>query len=143
MPKLTVRWKLAAPADAVWALVGDFHGTPKVNAEVAASVPARRGRVRRLVMKDGSEFVERLIERDDKARRLAYEIIDTVNLALPFEHYDGVYRVVEDEPGRTCIFEITGNYEGGTITQAEIEQDIRGFYEPYMEGVKKALGLLP
>lgn len=141
MPKLTIRWKLAAPADAVWALVGDFHGTPRINPDVVRSTSRRGGRVRRLVLRDGTEFVERLVERDDAARRLAYEIIGSANVKLPFEHYDGVYRVVEDEAGKSCTFEITGNYEGGAMTQAEIEQDIRAFYEPCMNGVKKALGI--
>lgn len=62
-----------APADAAWALIGDFDAVPRWFPKYVASTT--EGDVRTLRNADGGELVERIVSRDDERRRYEYTVI--------------------------------------------------------------------
>jgi len=66
----------AVSADAAWALAGDPASVPEWFGPVT-SVEIR-GDVRRAVMGNGAETVERLVERDDVARHYSYVVLSGI-----------------------------------------------------------------
>ena len=68
MVKCTESWKVAVPADEVWALMGDFNGLASVSPDVVKSELEQGGAIRRLTLTNGAQFIEQLVSRDDDAR---------------------------------------------------------------------------
>jgi hypothetical protein len=66
----------AVPADAAWALAGDPARVPEWFGPVK-SVNIE-GDVRRAVMGNGAEIVERLVERDDAAHQYSYAVVSGI-----------------------------------------------------------------
>jgi hypothetical protein len=140
MTKATISWRIGAPAAKVWELMGDFNGLPKVNPEVVSSALEEGGSIRRLTLPDGAAFVERLVERDEARRSLTYQIIEAVGMELPFERYEGTFRVTDDVPGESSVLEVTGDYGPDDFSLEEARNDIDAFYSVCVEGIKKRLG---
>lgn len=91
---------IAAPPAQVWAAAGDFGNLGWHPAVASTTVDQgennRPGAVRTVTTKDGAKLVERLVARDDAARRLSYTIIDS---PLPVSDYRSTLRVLPDEAG--------------------------------------------
>ncbi len=138
MVKCTETWKVAVPADEVWALMGDFNGLASVSPDIVKSELEQGGAIRRLTLTDGAQFIEQLVSRDDDARQVAYAILEGVGMELPFDRYVGTYRVIDDVPGESCIFELVGEYDGEGFSEADALDDMHGFYDGCMEGLVKA-----
>ncbi len=138
MVKATETWTLSVPAEKAWALMGDFGALHKVSPAVVASDLEEDGMIRRLTFADGSQFIERLVARDEAARLFGYEITGAVGVDLPFSRYVGTYRVIDDVPGESCIFELVCEYEAEGFTEADALDDMHGFYDACMEAVQKA-----
>lgn len=138
MVKVTETWNVPVPADEVWALMGDFNGLASVSPDVVKSELEQGGAIRRLTLTDGAQFVEQLVSRDDDARQVAYAILEGVGMELPFKRYVGTYRVIDDVPGESCIFELIGEYDGDGFTEADAREDMHGFYDGCMAGLVKA-----
>ncbi len=76
--RFTVTVDVAAPPDAVWRVVGDPCGVTRWYAAYRECTVD--GDVRTLVRADGAVLVERLLERDDAARRYSYTVLSGVPL---------------------------------------------------------------
>lgn len=76
MPKIRVVRRLGCPADAAWALVGDFGGLHRWHPLVPRLDLSWEGRIRTLHFADDSRVVESLEARNDAARRYVYALID-------------------------------------------------------------------
>jgi hypothetical protein len=138
MVKCTETWKVPVPADEAWALMGDFNGLASVSPDVEKSELEQGGAIRRLTLTDGAQFIEQLVSYDEDARQVAYAILEGIGMELPFDRYVGTYRVIEDVPGQSCIFELVGEYDGEGFTEADVLDDMHGFYDGCMEGLVKA-----
>ena len=88
-----------APAEAVWAVVGDFEGGPvrMSGGALTASKLVEPG-VRALTFADGTVVRERLVARDEASRRVAYAWIgDGV------AHDNTSMQVLEEDGGRSRL----------------------------------------
>jgi carbon monoxide dehydrogenase subunit G len=93
-----VQTTVAAPADAVWAVVGDFDGIDKL-------FPALEGlRIEdgpdghdRVLTMFGMDIRERFISKDDDARVLVYSVLSIPGVDLA--HHQGTVSVAEVDGG--------------------------------------------
>jgi hypothetical protein len=95
-------WELTMDVDAapeaVWALVGDPASVPRWYPKyVAAEVEGDR---RVLRAADGGELVERLLERDDAARRYTYSVVS----GAPVRSHRASFEVRERGAGSTIVW---------------------------------------
>jgi len=112
---------LNAPADAVWALIGDFHGLAGWLPGVEKSESLEGGAKRRLSTRDGRFVLERMSARDDAARRVDFEVLES---ALPVRNYHGTWQVTPLADGTSRFewyadFEPDGVAEGNAIARAQ------------------------
>jgi carbon monoxide dehydrogenase subunit G len=73
--------QINAPPEAVWAVVGDFNGSPRwlplvANSEIVVGKNNRVGAIRLITRRDGTKVTERLLDHDSQAMRMAYTYID-------------------------------------------------------------------
>ncbi|MDV3129267.1 SRPBCC family protein [Mycobacterium sp. 21AC1] len=100
MASINIEFEIEVDAAQVWRVIGDWVDGPVLMApgHVVSSQAAGDDRV--VTFADGFVARERLITRDDEARRIAYSLIgDTFRP----DHDNAVMHVVPDGPGR-CRF---------------------------------------
>ncbi len=107
-------------ADDMWRRVGDFHSADKWHPMIDASEPLDGGGARRLTLTDGTEMVERLVERGD--RLLRYQIEES---PLPFTSYVATLRVTETGPG-ACVVDWEGEGEPAGVSGDEAREMVEG-----------------
>ncbi len=117
---------LNASAADIWSLIGDFDSLDSWHPAVAACEAARSGdsSIRYLTLGDGSKIVERLDERDDKARRYSYTILDAG--PLPVRNYQSTLAVSGDGPVSTVTW--SSEFEPHGISEADAQAAISGVY---------------
>ena len=102
MASTTVRKEVAAPPDAVWALLADFGNVSWIpmapEVVVEGSGPGMRRRIR---AGEGAPVVERLVSIDAGERALRYSIDE--NNPLPVHRYEATVHVAPAGDGRTAI----------------------------------------
>jgi hypothetical protein len=78
MAKVTVSQRVAADADAVWELIGDFHGLAAWASDVKACAADGQdvGAIRTVEMADGRRRRERLESLDEVGRSYSYSLLD-------------------------------------------------------------------
>jgi uncharacterized protein YndB with AHSA1/START domain len=93
---------VAAPPDAVWAIVGDPCGVPRwYAAYVDCEVSGDRRVLRRA---DGAELRERLVERDDARRFYSYSVLSGV----PVRDHLASFEVLATEGGSRVVWTTSG-----------------------------------
>jgi hypothetical protein len=110
----------AVSSDAAWALAGDPAGVPTWFGPVTSVVI--EGDVRRAVMGNGAEIVERLVDRDDAARHYSYVVIS----GIPDLTSHRACIRVEPTPGGARIF------WRQTATSTNPDYDIEARLRPVM-----------
>jgi carbon monoxide dehydrogenase subunit G len=116
MATIHKEFEVPAPAEAVWAALRDFGAVDQLaRGFVTACAVEEGGAVRKVTFFNGMEVRERLVTRDDAARRLVYSA--TGGRAT---HHNAVAQVVEAGPGR-CRFLWTADLLPDAIAPA-IEQ---------------------
>lgn len=95
---------IAASADDVWKVVSDFGDLSYFPGLEEAEI--RVDGETRYVPFGGDEIVERLVERDDDARRFAYSIITA---PLPIESHQATFTVEATGDGSrvVCVVDVT------------------------------------
>lgn len=78
------RFAIAAPAEAVWRLVGAFFALPEITPVYTQSRMEGQGRFRRLTDREGGELLEALLSFDEGTRRFAYRIVATKGADLRY-----------------------------------------------------------
>ena len=118
---------LNASAADVWSFIGDFHGLDSWHPAVVASEAANSGdsSIRRLTLGDGSKLVERLDERDDKAQRYTYTILDAG--PLPVRNYRSTLEVSGDGAGSAVTW--SSEFEPHQVPETDAEAAIAGVYK--------------
>lgn len=95
-----------APADKVWALVGDFNGLPKWVPPVASSAATAGngvGSERTLTIKNGEVLKESLVAYDPATMTLRYKIVEPNHKVLPVNTYSSSISVTADGPNRSTV----------------------------------------
>ena len=73
--------RINAPPEAVWAVVGNFDGSPRwlplvERSEIVIGTNNRVGAIRLITRRDGTKVTERLLDHDPQAMRMAYTYVD-------------------------------------------------------------------
>lgn len=104
MPTTTVCKDVAAPADAVWALLADFGDVRWIPMDVKVEVEGAGPGMRRKILGSGDEpAVETLLWIRPDERRLSYEI---TNIPLPVNRFTAVVFVTESHGGCRVGWEV-------------------------------------
>jgi hypothetical protein len=138
MASVKVTDRIAAGADRVWDLVGDFGGIQRFSSAIeSVSVQGEGvGAVRTLTMPGGLALQERLEARDGASRTLQYAIIGTH--PLPFDQYLSTIHLSEDGDG--CQIEWSSTFTPRAGAEAQAAGMVEGIYRSGIAGIKKALG---
>ncbi len=115
MAQVKVERPLAYPADALWALIGDFGGLHRWHPEVRQLDLSWEGRIRTLHFIDGTRAVERLEARNEEARRYVYTLVDGV---LPVADCRASLEVLEQAHGCLVVWSAEFLPRGGTAGAA-------------------------
>jgi len=145
--KVTERVEINAPADKVWAAVGNFQDMswhPAV-AKTEGDGGNGAGATRRLTLKGGGEILEALTKFDATARRLSYEITEVDVKVLPVKNYSSTLSVA-DEGGRSVV-EWRGAFYRGYLNNdppPELNDEaalkaVTGVYRAGLDALKKQL----
>jgi mxaD protein len=81
--------RINAPAEAVWALVGDFNGSPRwlplvERSEIVLGTNNRVGAIRLITRRNGTKVTERLLDHDAHGMRMAYTYVDGAVMATDY-----------------------------------------------------------
>ena len=136
MTKVSMSTRLAAPADAVWQLVGRFNALPDWHPAVEKSELTEEGQVRRLGLVGGGTLVERLEHKDDKERVYSYTIEQA---PLPVADYRAEIRVREEDDGSTTV-EWAGEFTPKGAPDADATKVVEGIYQAGLDNLRKMFG---
>jgi carbon monoxide dehydrogenase subunit G len=121
--------RIAASADAVWAVVGDLASlVPGGGMVERADVEGEgAGAIRTFHLPGGAQVVERIESHDPPQRRYTYRIVDSG--PLPFTDYVGAAEVTVDGP-RLCLLswsaEFAAEGKNGAALRAMVEANLNG-----------------
>ncbi len=141
MVRLSLTQKLNASAEKVWDLIGGYNALPEFHAAIKASALEAGGAIRRLEFAEGGMLRERLLHFDDEKRTHSYTITESSGIDLPFTNYLSTMTVKEDDPGKSCVVEWSGQgdpVEGAS--EKQVEDVSRAVYVTGFEGLKKIFG---
>lgn len=135
MIEVSLKTTIDAPADAVWAIVGDFNALPRFIAAATRSEVAGEGigAVRTLTLPDGATLRERLEDHDSGNRSLEYTILDG---PLPVADYRARMTVVATGD-RSCEMRWASTFEPSGTDEEEARRTIAGIYEMGFEGLRQ------
>jgi hypothetical protein len=125
---IALEFMLETSADAVWAVVGDPGRVDWVPGVASATFD---GHVRRFVMTGAGDLAERILLRDDAARRLEYGVIES---AAPLTSHRAAITVFPAGDHARMVWETT-------VEPVQIEPFIRKQMEGAIVGLRRVLGL--
>lgn len=96
MAAICIEFEISATADVVWAVVGDWADGPVGMARGHVLSSHAEGDIRVVKFADGTVARERLVAREEEARRIVYSLIG-------LEHDNAVMQIVPSVPG-CCRF---------------------------------------
>jgi mxaD protein len=81
--------RINAPPEAVWAVVGDYNGSPRwlplvERSEIVVGTNNRVGAIRLITRRNGTKVTERLLEHDPQGMRMAYTYVDGAVMASDY-----------------------------------------------------------
>ncbi len=127
---------LAAPADEVWALVGDYNGLPEWLPGIERSTLEQDGKIRRLTLAEGGgEVVELLHSHDPSGRTCTYSIEES---GLPIRDYVSTLTVRESDGGSEV--EWTGTFEVVGVPEEEALGIVHGIYDAGIGSLEERFG---
>ncbi len=136
MIRVLVKREVAAPADRLWKLVGNFGDVSWMNGVTRSELEGQGvGMVRSLYVGDGPPVREQLEAHDEGARSIGYTI--TQGNPMPVTDYHATVAVVPDGPERSrlewgCRFEASG------VSEPEAKAAVEGMYGVLIGWVKAA-----
>ncbi len=97
--------RINAPAQAVWAVVGDFNGQPRwlplvERSEIVVGKNNQVGAIRLITRRNGTKVTERLLERDPENMSFAYTYVDGAVMA---SDYFPVVTVIDSGDGTSTV----------------------------------------
>ena len=139
MTDVKVSEQVAASADAVWELLGDFGGLQKVMPAITSLELEGDGvgAVRTVRMGDGPPISERLESFDAQARTMQYSIADAG--PLPLANY--LATIVVSEDGDGCRVDWSGTFDVAGASADDASALVQGMYSGGISAVRRALGV--
>jgi hypothetical protein len=127
---------LPAPADQIWALVGEYNGLPDWLPGIEKSELEQDGKIRRLTLAGGAgEVVERLEAHDPAGRTYTYRILES---GLPIKDY--VSTMTAHDRGGSTELEWSATFESVGVSDAESSAIIEGIYDSGIGSLKERFG---
>lgn len=125
-------------AEVVYEMLADFGNTSWMRGVAKTEVDGDGvGMVRSIyTTPDGSPVCEKMTERDDLARKVAYTI--TEGNPLPVENYNAF--VVVSEVGNGCRIDWAGNFEAKGVDDATAKSTVEGMYGVLIEWLVEGAG---
>lgn len=137
MAEARVNKTVRAPADAVFAHLGNFAGIqPGGPVEAVTYEGEGVGMVRTITM-NGGPVIERLDTHDPQAREFSYSILNN-DSPLPFMGYKASVRVSDNGDGTSSV-EWVGTFEPRDVPEADAVNIATGIYAGGIKGAQKAL----
>ncbi|MEW5962077.1 MAG: SRPBCC family protein [Pseudomonadota bacterium] len=145
--KVTETIEINAPADKVWAAIGNFQdmGWHPAVAKTEGDGANAAGAKRRLTLKGGGEIYETLTKHDAAGRRFSYEISQVDVKVLPVSNYSSTLSV-EDAGGKSVVEWKGAFYRGfpNNDPPPELNDEaalkaVTGVYRAGLEALKKQL----
>ncbi len=138
--KVLVEETVAAAADKVFAVIGDFAGLEKNEMIKDFTVKGSGvGAVRSITLANGGVIEERLEKHDAKARTFTYAIINE-QTALPVAKYVSTVLVTQLDAASSTIH-WSSTFEPVGIAEAQAETIIAGVYKGGIARTRRRLGL--
>lgn len=138
--KVIVEETVAANADQVFAVIGNFAGLEKNEMIVDFTVNGTGvGAVRSIVLANGGVIEERLEKYDATARSFTYAIINQ-QTALPVANYAATVTVTP-VAANSASLHWAGTFEPVGISEAQAETIIGGIYKGGIARTRRRLGL--
>jgi hypothetical protein len=137
------RFPFPAPAETVWRFFAAYNELPRITDVYVKSVLEAGGRRRRLTEPGGGELVEQLLLFDEENRTFRYRIVELVNTEMSYVtgSYVGTLRILDDEPGVSCICEYRGDYEAAPGQDEAARRETPEFCETCLVGLRRELNL--
>ncbi len=104
--------RIKAPPEAVWAVVGDYNGSPRwlplvERSAIVMGSNNRVGAIRLITRRNGTKVTERLLEHDPQEMRMAYTYVDGAVMAS--DYYPVIS--VKDAGDGTSIVEWSAHFK--------------------------------
>ena len=137
MASVKITDRIAASADKVWDLVGDFGGIQRFSAGIKSCTVEGQGvgAVRTIELPNGMKMQERCELLDAARRTLDYSITAG---PMPIANYLARIQLAEDGDG--CRIEWSSSFEPKGIPEPQAITMIEGVYKGGIAGLKKAVG---
>ena len=137
MTTVEVVEQIAAGANDVWGILGDFGGVKVGGPVEAVEVEGEGvGAVRTITM-NGAKIVERLEAHDEGSLTFTYAIINDDH-PLPVSNYSATVIITADG-GDACTVNWTGSFEPKGADEEAASNLVRGIYTGAIEGARRAL----
>jgi len=146
--KVVERVDIKAPLEKVWTTVKDFDGLNKwhpgfSSVELVSGANGRAGAVRKVTIKDGPSFTERLLSFDAAHHSYRYGIVES---PLPITNYTSTIAVLPRNDGTTRVV-WSGSFrrKNASDNPPEAENDagvtklVSGVYRGGLDNLKKML----
>ncbi|HXF18114.1 MAG TPA: SRPBCC family protein [Burkholderiales bacterium] len=126
--------RINAAPETVWAVVGNFNGTPRwlplvVKSEIVLGTNNRVGAIRLVTRRNGTKVTERLLDRDPHDMHMAYTYVDGAVMATD---YSPVLSVKDAGDG-TSIVEWSAHFKplaySNEATSAQDERALTDFFD--------------
>lgn len=136
MASVKITDRIAAPADKVWDLIGDFGGVSRyaTGFKQVECAGTGVGAIRSITLPNDTKIQERCELHDAARRILDYSIVSG---PLPVSNYLARIQLAEDGDGTRI--EWSSSFEPKGITEAQAIAMIEGVYQGGIAGLKKAL----
>jgi hypothetical protein len=128
MASIRVERRIAAPPERSWDALRDWGALHERLAPGFVVDTTLDGEDRIVTFFNGSVVRERLIDRDEHARRLAWSIVDG-----PYAHHNGVAQIRDDEDGGTLFVWVTD------LLPDELAERTQGLMERGADVVRETL----
>ena len=137
MTIVVVKESIAASAEAVWEILGNFGGI-KVGGPITAFHMEGEGvgAVRTITM-GGGQVIERLETFDPEQLTFSY-VITNQDCPLPVANYSSVVQITRDG-ANGCTVEWTGTFEPRGVPEAQAIEIVTGIYAGGIKGASQAL----
>ena len=135
MTDVTLSQHIPDAPDQVWKRIGDFFNLADWHPAVVSSDAEGDGQKRRIVLADGNEVIEELVEKDDGERRYTYTMTNPG--PLPLTNYKATLSVEADGSGSKVTW--SGRFEP-VGDEADARGAIENVYQAGFDNLARMFG---
>ena len=137
MTTVQVVEQVAASANGVWGILGDFGGVKVGGPVEAVEVEGEGVGAIRTITMNGAKIVERLEAHDEASLAFTYAIINEDH-PLPVSNYSATVKITADGEN-ACSVDWTRTFEPRGADEETASNLVRGIYAGGIEGARRAL----